>query len=95
MIKPTIGRVVLYYEYGKTQYDAGEQPFSASVAYVHGERCINIGYWDHNGCAKNATSVALVQPGDEMPETGFCCWMPYQIGQAVKTEELQQKLAGK
>lgn len=87
VIRPTVGRVVLYYQHGRTQYDAGEQPCSASVAYVHGDRLINIGYWDHNGFPKQATSVQLVQPGDVTPETPFACWMPYQIDQAAKAAQ--------
>jgi hypothetical protein len=95
VITPTVGRVVWYFPNGKTQHDAGEQPHSASVAYVHGDRCINIGYFDQNGFAKNATSVTLVQDGDELPEYGFCCWMPFQKGQAAKTEAAEKALAGK
>ena len=84
MIKPTVGRVVWYYPSGKSQLEAGTQPLSAQVAYVHGDRMINIGYLDHNGTASSKTSVTLVQEGDEIPEHGFCMWMPYQIGQAKK-----------
>lgn len=86
MIPPSIGRVVWYYPRGKEQVEAKEQPHSAQIAYVHSVGLINIGYLDSSGNAKNATSVRLIQEGDLYPEGGFCCWMPYQLGQAAKTE---------
>jgi hypothetical protein len=96
VIKPSVGRVVLYYPHGKTDKETGSQPYAASVAYVHSDRLINIGYINHNGEHGHETSVALLQPGDPTPDVGrFCEWMPYQIGQAAKSEELQAKLNGK
>lgn len=92
MIKPTIGRVVWYYKWGKTQIDANEQPNAAIIAYVHFDTMINIGFFDSNGFARAAQSVQLLQDGDEMPQSPFCCWMPYQKGQAAKTEALEKKL---
>lgn len=54
---------------------------------------INIAFFDQNGVAHNATSVALLQDDDSKPEFGFfASWMPYQQGQAAKTEALQKKL---
>lgn len=86
MIKPTVGRVVWYWPLGLKSKEAGDQPCSAQVAYVHGDRMINIGYLSHNGLACAATSVTLVQDGDEYPEQGgFCEWMPYQKQVAAGT----------
>lgn len=82
MIKPSIGRAVWYYPDGKRQLDAGAQPCSAHVAYVHGDRMVNIGYLTHGGIALSMTSVVLVQEGDEIPDGPFCCWMPFQINAA-------------
>lgn len=92
MIKPTVGRVVWFWrDVKETQH----QPFAASISFVHGDRMVNLGYLDHNGTHKAATSVHLVQAGDEaQPTTYFCEWMPYQQGQAAKTEALEKKLAG-
>lgn len=95
MIVPTPGRVVWFIPHAKSdpRWDA-TQPLSASVAYVHNERCINIGYFDQAGVAHSATSVPLLQDDDAKPEDGFfCAWMPYQKGQAAKAEALEKQAA--
>jgi len=75
MIKPTIGRVVWFWPYNSTN----DQPCDAGIAYVHGDRCINISYADSNGVMRNASSVPLLQDDDAAPADGFYCeWMPYQ-----------------
>jgi hypothetical protein len=83
IIKPTIGRVVWFYP---SEHKEGDQPCSAQIAYVHSDTCINIGYFDHNGNAKQATSVTLFHGEGERPKSYFCEWMPYQVGQAKKHE---------
>jgi hypothetical protein len=74
----------LYYPNGVSQVNAGIQPLAATVAFVHSDRLINIGYLDANGIMNSATSVALAQEGDEWPTGPFCMWMPFQIGQAKR-----------
>lgn len=91
MIKPTIGRVVWYWPNGKFE---GRQPFSAMIAYVHSDTMVNIGYLDANGISGHATSVPLVQEITKVsPDYRFCEWMPYQKGQAAKTEAIEAKLS--
>lgn len=85
MIAPTVGRVVWFYTYSPGQGHKG--PLSASVARVWNDRMVNLGYLDQDGNHHAATSVALVQEGDEAPQANYCTWMPYQIGQAKKHEE--------
>lgn len=84
-INPTVGRVVLFQHIDRT--------FAAIVAYVHSPGMLNIAYFDENGVAHNATSVPLIQEGDERPQSYFCEWMPYQKGQAAKTEALEKRVA--
>lgn len=91
MIKPTIGRVVLYY--GSGEYAAQCQPRPASICYVHSDTMINVGGFDKNGDPFKATSVTLIQDDDPRPDYGHAEWMPYQKGQAAKTEALEAKLA--
>jgi hypothetical protein len=92
MIKPTVGRVVLYYRHGKTQFDANEQPEAATVAYVHSDTMINLSIVDHNGVQFPATSVFLYQGDGDRPQGSYAEWMPYQKGQAAKTEALEAAL---
>lgn len=84
MIKPTIGRVVWYFEAPATP-----EPRAALVSYVHGDRCVNLAVFNANGENFGATSVPLQQDGDPMPIGCRCEWMPYQKGQAAKTEALE------
>lgn len=88
MISPTIGRMVWYWP---TQQE-NEQPFAASVAFVHSDRMINVGGFNHNGEHFAQTSVQLIQD-DEPPVGPHCRWMPYQKGQAAKTEALEAAAA--
>jgi hypothetical protein len=95
MIQPTIGRVVWFTpQHGTAHQNDVEQPLAALVAYVHSDRLINIGFFDQDGVAHAASSVALLQDDDAKPEAGrFCTWMPYQKGQAAKTEAAEASLA--
>jgi hypothetical protein len=95
MIKPTVGRVVWFtpQKGNDPRWDVA-QPLCASVVYVHGDRCINIAYFDPLGGAHSAVSVPLLQDDDAKPEDGyFCSWMPYQKGQAAKAEQLEKQIA--
>ncbi len=85
MIVPTTGRVVWYQPPKTTGQPPLEQPYAATVAFVHGDRMINISYVDHAGQQHAATSVKLLQDDDALPELGhYASWMPYQKAQAAK-----------
>lgn len=95
MIKPTNGRVVLFTPgpHFAGAHDRGVS-LAALIAHVHGERCVNLAVFDSNGGHHAFTSVPLLQDDDPAPEGGYYAeWMPYQKGQAAKTEQLEQKLA--
>mgnify|MGYP001275647627 CR=1 FL=1 len=92
MITPTVGRVVLFYQHGKTQKDAGEQPEAAIIVHVWSESCVNLAVFNSIGATLGVTSVPLFQGEGDCPEFMFCEWMPYQKGQAAKTEELEEKM---
>lgn len=85
MIEPTVGRIVWYHE--------GDKVFAAIVAKVWSDTCINIGVFNENGETFNRTSVSLHQDGDERPQSNYAEWMPYQKGQATKTEQLEKQIA--
>jgi len=97
MIKPTVGRVVHYYPAADdlgAKPDHG-QPLAALIARVWSDTCVNLAYMDANGVSYNKTSVLLVQDDDAArPGSGYCAWMPYQKGQAAKTESLERQVAG-
>lgn len=87
MITPTVGRVIWVVRPSET--NDIKQPEVGLVAYVHGDHCINVAGFDHDGRPFSVTSLALVQDDEPKPEGNFACWMPYQKGQAAKTEALQ------
>ena len=93
MIIPTIGRVVWVIRPFET-LDI-KQPEVGLVTYVHGDgRYINVAGFNSNGDPFKLTSLWLVQDDEAKPEgVPFACWMPYQKGQAAKTEALQKVLA--
>lgn len=97
MIKPSIGRVVWYWPPNDVAIaSGGDQALPALIAHVWSDTCINIAGFDANGEHFNRTSVTLWQGEGERPKAdaifGFCEWMPYQKGQAAKTEALEAKL---
>ena len=93
MIVPTVGRMVLFRpdHYFTGAWTEGE-PLPAIVCKVWNDRMVNLAVFDANGQHKNATSVTLVQEGDTKPSGRYCELMPYQKGQAAKTESLEQAI---
>lgn len=88
MIVPTVGRVVWYWE-----HDDQKQPMKADIAYVNDNGTINIGYlnqFGQNFCRQN---VMLWQGDGDKPIGRYCEWMPYQKGQAAKTEQLEKAVS--
>lgn len=89
MIRPTIGRVVWFF-----QSPTFPEPRAAIICYVHSDSMVNLVTFDANGNPVPATSVPLVQDMEPHPEGFRCEWMPYQKGQAAKTEALEKQVAG-
>lgn len=96
MIQPTPGRVVWYHPAaGDTGIAINDpsQPCAAMIAYVWHAHMVNLTVSDHNGQAQSRTSVRLLQDGEKpMPGTAYCEWMPFQKGQAAKTEALERQV---
>ena len=85
-MKPTIGRKVWFRPAGSL---TKEQPLDATIAFVHNDHRINIGYRDKWGNPAAAQEVALAPPGynpSDYEDIPYCEWMPYQIQQAVASE---------
>lgn len=89
-IPPEIGRKVWYFVNnpgglnGLVQLDPAK-PFDVNIVYVHSDTLVNIAGFDHNGTpfARISVPINAVGPG----ATAWCEWMPYQLGQAAKTQE--------
>ena len=82
VIKPTIGRVVWFYETNEQQKIS--QANAALVCFVHSDKLVNLAVFSKDGSPSPYTSVTLVQEGEAAPKGMFATWMPYQIGQAAK-----------
>ena len=97
-ITPTVGRVVLYRP--RPGVEGEERPtLAAIVAAVHDHDSLVLSVIDANGNARgvgpvhhrDVTVLRLVdlEGAEEVPleERDFWEWMPYQLGQAAKTED--------
>jgi hypothetical protein len=90
MIKPTVGRVVWFYKYSYGQGHKG--PLAAHVAKVFSDLYVNLMVINEDGNPRSETSVLLLQDDMAVPGSDYCTWMPYQKGQAAKTEALEKAL---
>jgi hypothetical protein len=92
MIKPTIGRVVWYHPAFQPDSGSNERTLAAIICHVWSDSCVNLAVFDANGVASSQTSVFLFQGDSERPGSQYAEWMPYQQGQAAKTEALEARL---
>jgi hypothetical protein len=87
MIEPTPGRVVWFHPLASANPHG--RPHAALVAFVQDPRKVNLAVFDENGAPYSATSVPLLQDDDARPEgVAYAEWMPFQKGQATKTEDV-------
>jgi hypothetical protein len=94
IIKPTVGRVVLYHPEIHEGAQGFDQPFAAIVCHVHGDRLVNLVVFDANGHSFPKTSVVLKQDdGEAVPGRPYAEWMDYQKGQAERAERAEKQLA--
>lgn len=94
MIKPTVGRVVWFYE---AEMSNDDQPYPAIICFVHSDTCINVAGFDNDGNQFKSTLVTLEQEGIVQPTSRGprCKWISHQMGQAAKAEKLQKQLAAR
>lgn len=97
MIKPTVGRVVHYHpgSHDTEMAFTHGTPLAAIVSCVWSDTCVNLAVFDANGESFSRTSILLHQEGNPKPDMFYAEWMPYQTGQAAKTEKLQAELDAK
>ncbi|AWM38177.1 hypothetical protein GobsT_37140 [Gemmata obscuriglobus] len=95
VITPTVGRVVWFFPADRAPSD---QPLPALVAHVWSDTVVNLAIFDASGnpVPNPPTSVPLLSASSVPPGGGpYCTWMPYQQGQAAKTDALAKQLAAR
>jgi hypothetical protein len=101
-IEPTVGRVVHYYHRDPAHDDPETEaqiigPQAALLCGVNADGTINVAHFDEQGNCRPATNVLLLQDEDAEPDEetlNWAEWMPFQKGQAQKTEELEKAVRG-
>lgn len=90
MIAPTVARSLHYHPHSDEGY--GRSTLAAILAGVNSDGTINLGVFTRTGGLFSRTNVTLVQEGDTAPQDrGFAAWMPYQVGQAQKTDAVEKE----
>lgn len=92
-IEPTVGRVVWFWPADRTHSRNPEQPRAATIALVLEDSRCNLGYLTTLGIHLNAQDVPHWDGEGVPPPRPYWEWMPYQKGQAAKTEALEARLA--
>lgn len=93
VISPSVGRIVHYFPHkGDTELHTEPGPLAAVVCKVHSDTLVNLTVFGPTGLRHGRVNVPLVQPDMELPEGAYAAWMPFQVGQAQKTEQLQNAL---
>ena len=96
LITPTPARMVHYHPAeGELPAYAYAPTLAAIVCYVHSNSLVNLCVFDKQGQQHARVMVTLVQPGGDVEAVRmgpWCEWMPYQVGQAGKANELTRQL---
>ena len=92
-IEPSIARNLWYFP----PLDGGRhedgQPFAAILAGINDDGTVNLGVFARDGSPYGVQNVRLVQDGEAFdPEAEHAVWMPYQKGQAARTEQIAQSI---
>jgi len=92
VIRPSVGRVVWFWpaSVDNAKGTPGAQPLAATIAYVHQDDRVNLTVHDRNGETYGLEGVYLWSGEEPIPDMPHAEWMPYQKGQAAKTEELER-----
>lgn len=97
MIKPTVGRVVWYYG-GKDFFKPPYQPLAAIVCFVETDDLLNLTVFGSKGECFPRERIRLVQDvekaaaTDNLPDSEFCTWMPFQKAQPAIAESVESRL---
>ncbi len=91
IIKPTVGRLVHVYidGYYALNYQpelAIDTPLAAVITRVLGDRQVNLTVFNHDGKTYPLQDVCLVNGGKVPNGQNYADWMPFQKGQAARTD---------
>lgn len=79
MTQLTVGKPVWFWPNGATDpgapYDKSNQPFAATITFVHIDSRVNVVYFDWNGCGWPRQLVDFWQVGTPRPKSNFCEFM--------------------
>jgi hypothetical protein len=92
MIKPTVGRVV-WYRNPEEMSEEGPRLAGLVAAVLADGLMVNLTVFDYFGVPRGHENVVMWQGEGDPPTREYCEWMPYQKGQAAKTEALEDRLA--
>lgn len=97
MITPTVGRIVWYKPHpAEVGFQEIKDQVAAIITRVHDDRCVDLTVFPPDAMPTYGTvRVPLLQDDDEKParaDSPYCMWMPYQKGQAAKTEKLEKQV---
>lgn len=94
MIKPAVGRIVLYRPKDPGYDD--DIRHGAMIAHVIDDETVNLMVGNEFGVPFSEQHVKLIHDPIVQPQPGQCEWMPYQHGQAAKydtgLDEVMRKL---
>lgn len=92
MIKPTVGRVVLFHQLDYKIPCTPTKPLPALIVDVLTDSLVSLVVFDRYGHPHPFPNCRLVQPEEPKPETAFCGWMPFQISQAPAAQDVLRRL---
>jgi hypothetical protein len=82
-MQPTVGRMVYYKSYGSPNGEFLSEDRAAVVTAVHENNAVSL-------CVMNPSGLFFNLMVHQGSEAGQWDWMPFQKGQAAKTEELEK-----
>lgn len=90
MIKPTVGRIVWYHWSSEAKDTV---PVAAIITGVVDDATVHLCLFQATRAPMPVSTVLLIQEGENPPpNVTYCEWMPYQKGQAAKTEALEKQV---
>jgi hypothetical protein len=87
-MKATVGRIVYYKAYGTSNGEYKSADRASVITEVISDTVVSL-------CVLNPSGQFFIQNVKQGSEVGQWDWMPFQKGQAQKTEELEAKPVGK